>query len=824
MLRVLVFSYFILCISYCYGNDDLREHHHAVELARQGHYDEAFSIFDYIIRSKGWYEQLVYDYMSVLTWQGRHKESYSLFRKRVTEPIVHLPLYVIEVLARNCRELEYTHQARFFYSFLLQKKPGDIDGYIGLAFVLFQENNPYEIPNLLLRFKDDPHKGVEVLNLIALSYMRMGFYVDALKHYEEALEKIPTDKEAIQGRAKALNEALASYEAEKFKDKKARNILMLHSQEHMGIYEQYRDQEDKTQILGKDLLEKIKSNQAALDIKWGIASEYPENYSHFDRAIDKLTDQASQKKDERQILNNLCDLLIVYNRRGRHEDTLRLYEKLLLQGKSNEDIPLQSLEAVGDSYLTLRFLREAKTIFSFVLRKSPSSIDSIKGIYYTLLENEELKSSLTFIKNQRGAQEKLTTISGMKRSNESRQNLEECYHASFLYANLLSKSEEKLRDIIKIAPYNTQFRRLLGETYLARGLPRAAKKEFDIGQTNNKENLGLKVSRVGALMSLSQYEEAEKLLEMLKSSYPSDESIKKLEKSWNAYNSMEIESRYSFEKGGLSSKGTSSLEGSFYSRPIAYNFRAFLVGRYLTGEFPEGSLSYVSKGAGVQYTSTSLNTTMAFHSDHYAGHSQVGTKLVLNCTPSDEWSFSGVVDLHSLETPGRALANKISSHYFQIGAGYYYNNALKFGVSFFDQEFTGRNAWQGGSTYIQGQLVERPRETTDLRIDLGWRKSKINDVPYYSPLKDSYVSVSPIFNQTLYRHYEFSFKHSLTPALGLYWEKGYRRAWVFGVSYEHILDYQNWYYLSYGIRRKRSTYDGVHEYSTTLFANFNIRF
>jgi biofilm PGA synthesis protein PgaA len=286
---------------------------------------------------------------------------------------------------------------------------------------------------------------------------------------------------------------------------------------------------------------------------------------------------------------------------------------------------------------------------------------------------------------------------------------------------------------------------------------------------------------------------------------------------------MELNTRYEFEKGGIASSGTSLFEASLYSRPIHYNFRAFLTSRYLTGNFQEGSLYYVLGGVGGEYKSTNFMTILEVNRSHYKGKSKMGSKMTVNVTPSDEWSFSGRADVNSIETPGRALANDISSHYFQAGINYAYNNALNLGVGLFDQEFTGNNAWHGANTYIQGQIIEKPRYTLDLRLDLGYRKSKTNDVPYYSPLRDSYVSLSPIFDQILYRNYEFSFRHKITPNVGRYFERGFKDSTTFGVSYEQTISHQNWYSLGYGFGRKRSTYDGVPEYATTLFVNFNIR-
>ncbi|MEI8295331.1 MAG: poly-beta-1,6 N-acetyl-D-glucosamine export porin PgaA [Alphaproteobacteria bacterium] len=787
MLKALLLLGGIACSQCVYAGED-SEHDKVVNVARQGNYKQALSMLDTIVKEKGWDEKRVYDYITILTWDGQYQKAYKLFKEKVTKDPKELPGHVLEALARSCRELKYYQKSRTFYLLLMKKHPKDVDAYLGLAVILLTEDKADDVPLLLVPFKNDPEKGVEVLKLMGLAYMRLNLFIDALDCYTRALAKKHNDKEALQGKAKALNGMLASYEAEKIPD------------------------------LDADLYQKIKSSEAALDIRWGIASEYPRNYAHFDKAIDKLT--KAEPTDR-----NTYDLIVAYNRRGRHDDALRLYEELLASGKTKEDIPNETLEAVAVSYLHKHNPVIAKDIYGFVLSKQADNIEALQGYYYALLENEELGESLEFIESNYQKHKKFIYMGKLAYINSNRDACESLYSKSFLYANLLSVSESVLKERIKVIPHNTDIRMLLGETYLSRGLPRAAKKEFDIGQTNDPENVGLKIGRIGVLMSLHQYREAEALLNELKPKHPDNDALKKAEKAWEAHNLRELDTGYSFQKGGLSSSGTSLLEATLYSSPIAYNFRAFMTATHLFGKFTEGSLWYILGGAGLEYKSTPFNARFEVNDSHYKGRARVGSILDINITPTDEWAFSGQADFNSsAKTPGRAFVNEVSSNYFDVGAGYYYNNAFKLGMSVFDQEFTDKNRWFGGSSFVQGQVAEMPRQTLDLRLDLGYRKSRTQDALYYSPLRDSFASASAILDQTLYRNYEFSFKHAITPSAGEYWERGFNKSATFGVSYEQQFGYQDWYLFKYGVSRARATYDGTPEYTTSVFINFNIKF
>lgn len=772
------------------------KHEMAVKIAREGKTKEALKIIESIGSINVWEERILYDYIIFLSWEKEYQKAYNIYKSRIKNT-EKLPTYIIANLARVCRELKKYPEAKKLYKLQLQQEKDNAEPYIGLAWVLNDENNFSEAITLLEDAKHLFSRNADILKPLAFAYTKVGRPAKALGIYHHILDMIPEDREAIQGQVQSLVLLGAPYQAR-------------------SIIQKYPEWFDE------NMQRKIFNDEAVFDVRVGIAEKQPQSDQYLNQGIQKLVHLIG--KDEfnptHAYLTNKFDLIFALSRQKLHEEAIKHYEALISTYK--QEIPLYVLEAVAGSYLALRNLEKSEELFSAILEKDPANREAIVGKYYTLLESEYLGESLKFIRKQHKRYKKDGyTLSGSPYEQE--------FYTSFFYAGLLDQSEEQAQKAIKEAPFSPSFRKLLGTTYLARGLPRAAQQEFLIGLTNAPDDLGLKINYINSLMALERNQEAEQELASLKKRYPNNKDIKTLEKDWKIRNSREFNISTEIEKSrGLvgSQPGKSSeIRTSLYSGPFAYNFRGFLSGRYFMGIFPEGRLDYFSESGGINYRSEHLTTSLEVRKIQYNGSQRKsGATVDLNINLDDHWSFAGYADLNSQETPGRAIFNNIFSNYYDISGKYYANESLYSGISLFRQNFTDHNLWQGGNLYVQGRVLEAPRYTLDLRFEAGKRKSKTNNVLYFSPLQDQYFMAASPFVQTLYRDYEFSVKHVITPNVMPYYERGFSRNINYGFRYEQIWEQQDSYSFSYGIHRKRASYDGAAELSTLLFMNLNVRF
>jgi len=772
------------------------KHKKATEIAREGKTREALQIIESMGPINTWEKPVLYDYISILIWDKKYEKAYNIFKSRIKND-ENLPTYVIANLANLCRELKKYPEAKKFYKLQLQQDKGNIEPYIGLAWVLNDENKFSEAITLLEGIKHTFPHNVDILRPLAFAYMKIGRHVKALGIYHQILDRVPQDQEAIQGQVQSLVLLGASYQAQSIAQK----------------YPEWFD---------KDIQRKILNNEAIFDIHTGIAEKQPQSAQHLNQGIQKLVQLIG--KDEptstHDYLTNKFDLIFALNRQERHAETIKHYENLISTYK--QEIPLYVLEAVAGSYLALRNVEKSEELFSDVLTRDPNNKEAVVGKYYTLLESERVHDSLKFIRKEHKRYKKNSnTVFGSPYEQE--------FYTSFFYGGLLDQSEKYAKEAVREAPFNSGFRKLLGNIYLARGLPRSAQQEFLIGHTNTPEDLGLKISYIHSLMALERNQEAEQELAALKQAYPDEKDVKTLEKDWKIRNSREFNITTEIEKSrgpvGSQPGKSSEIRASLYSGPFAYNFRGFLNGRYFTGVFPEGRLDYFSEAGGINYRSEHIIAALEMRKMQYKGsQNKFGLTTDLNINLNDHWSLAGYMDFNSQETPGRAIINNVFSDYYNISGKYYLNESLYSGISLFRQIFTDHNLWQGGNFYVQGRALEAPKYTLDLRFEAGKRKSRTNNVPYFSPLQDHYLTASTPFVQTIYRNYEFSVKHVITPTLAPYYERGFSRSINYGLRYEQIWEQQDSYSFSYGLHRKRATYDGTVELSTLLFMNLNVRF
>lgn len=779
------------------------EHIKAIEVAREGNPTKALQLMDEVGKKQGWYDTLIYDYIVILTWAKRDLEAYNLFQSKVNKAAA--PPYVIDAIATACRNLKLFSEAKQFYTLLKEKEPHNPAVEVGLANIELDLQRPYEAILLLTTAEKKYPNHIDICLILGKSYYAAEKYADALRYYNKVLSINPNQKDAAAGQALCLSHLKSPFEA------------LEKARKHPGYF-------------SKEEIRDMEANRAATLIMWGKVDRdniktFKDRYVYLDRSITDLKKQIDETDDANRKLRLQFDLIVAYVFRNRNKDAIEEYEKILKSGKTIQDFPIYVLEGVGDAFLTLRHPEKAKEVFKYILEKNYKNPKAIEGYFYAILECNEPEAALEFIKSNRDYYRKWIDLIDTAYLNKDRLITEETYNASFLFGNLLSKADEITKEGIQTMPMNETMRSLRGNVLQARGLPRAAEMEYDIGLTNSPENTSLLLSKARAHLSLNEPEDAAQIMEQVEKTYPESLDLKRFKDEWKSYNARELTSDTTFETGGAQNIGGESLttDNRLYSQTFANHYRAFLSGFYQWGTFSEGVLNQVLEGAGIEYRNRNIRLLGEINSTQW-GRTRLGSSLEAEYQPQDTIKISAKADVISRQTPGRAIINNITSNYYNIGFEYYKNESFQLGISGFLQTFSDKNTWLGGSGFIKGRIIEKPRYTLDLRVDAGARSSRTNDVLYYSPLQDRYMNLSSPFTQLLYQRYEHSLSHIITPDIGNYWQKGFGNRLTFGISYEQRWKYQNWYEIGYGFSRRRNFYDGQKQYSTTFLLKINFKF
>ena len=795
--------YFFFSVLQSHAAESSVEHKQAIIIAREGNPAKGLQIMEKIADQDGWYDSLLYDYIVLLTWAKRDLEAYNLFLNKVNQDAA--PAYVIEAIAKACRSLKLYSKAQHFYSLLQQKEPHNPDVVVGLASIQIDMGNPYEAILILSESEKKFPGNLDICLTFGKAYYSVALYVDALRYYNKALDINSKNHDAIEGQALCLNHIKGPFEA------------LDRTKKHPKDF-------------SKEQIKDMEAVRGATLINWGKIDQdniktFKDRYVYLDRAIADIKQQIENTSDEKRKYHLRLDLIVAYAFRLRHRDVIHEYEQMLAKGKTNKDFPIYVLEGIADAFLTLRYPEKARELFKYILENDFKNPKAIEGYFYSTLECNKPEVAFAFIKANRGYFREWIPLIDSRYPNSSKLLTEELYYNSFLLVNLLNEADEKTKEAIQIMPLDSSIRNLRGNVLQARGLPRAAEMEYDIGLTNDPENIGLQLSKARAHLSLNEPEKAEKIMKMVEKDYPESLNLKRFKQEWKNYNAPELISDNVFETGGAGNTGKYSFtsDNRLYSQTFADHYRAFGSAFYQWGTFLEGTLNRTLEGAGLEYRNRGIRLLGEINASQ-GKHPRVGASFEAAYQPHDNFKLTAQSDINSRQTPGRAIMNNITSNYYNLGFDYYKNESFEAGLSVYNQTFSDNNSWIGSAAVVKGRVIEKPRYTLDLRLNLGARWSKTDNVPYYSPFQDKYISLAPIFTQSLYERYEKSFNHIITPEIGNYWEKGYGNRLTFGLSYEHRWKCQNWYEIGYGVARRRNYYDGQKQYTTVFLLNLNMKF
>lgn len=801
-MKIIAPLLFSLTLSSAYA-ENAPEHVKAITVAREGNIPKALQMMQDVAAKQGWYDALIYDYIVILTWGKRDLEAYDLFHEKVDKKTA--PTYVIEAIAAACRQLKLFAESKRYFTQIKEKEPHNANAYVGLANLEIDQGEPFEAILILAEAeKKIPHNS-DIYLILGKAYYQGEKYADALRYYNKVLDINPKQPDALQGQAFCIKQL-------------------------KGPFEALEDARKHPNLFTKDQIKDMEEARAATLVNWGKIDrdnlQSPtERYVYLDRAIADLKSQILDTDNQNRKYWLRLDLIVAYVYRNRHRDAINLYTKILSKGKKMEDIPVYVLEGIGDAFLDLHQPEKAKEVFKCILERDYKNPKGIDGYFNALLDCNEPETAMAFIQKHRTGAHLSISVIGSSYLNKDRVQVDETYNTAFLFEGLLSKADTLTKEGIQTMPLNTTMRNLRGNVLQARGLSRAAELEYQIGLTNDPKSNSLLLSMARTNLALNEPEKAEEIMHQVEKTHPESGDLTRFKKEWKSYNSREFVSDTTYETGGASNTGGQSFtsDNRLYSQPFANHYRAFASLFYQWGTFEEGILSEVLEGAGLEYRNRNVYLLGEVNSTQW-GRTRAGLLVEGGYQPLDAIKFSAKSEINSRQTPGRGVINNITSNYYSLTAEYYKNESFEITVSGYLQSFSDDNTWVGGTGSIKQRAIEAPSYTLDLRFDIGARSSTTNNVPYYSPLKDGYVSLSPIFTQTLYQRYEQGFEHIITPEVGEYWEKGFGKRLTFGLSYEQRWKYQNWYEIGYGFSRRRQYYDGQKQYSTAFLLKLNIKF
>lgn len=778
----------------------------AVALARSGRSAEALAILEPEYQKNPQNQSVYYDYLTVLSWAGeddRVAELASHFSPRIG------PGYALESVAKSARRRGDYVQAEMLYRIGLERFPADLDFPIGLILTLSDAGNgqaAIELTGWLEKqYPDHPAM------LLAKGYAEesLGDYFAALQTYQRILDRDPTERSA-----------------------RARRILLLDrlGASHLAVELADRD----STLLTAAEWQRIRDGQAAHAVRWGnLPTPAPNSrFAQTDRALGLLERnlreaQQTQGDAPTMTLRTRFDRMVALRNRFQMDAVVEEYQHL---AQEDVEVPVYALLAAADAFLYRKQPEQARTLYQQILVRQPDDFEAQLGLFYTLIELEEISTARDLIDRLDQSQPTWlvrTDASGQRQHLPNPRKIATASAAAMAraYGDQLAESEQRLTALHDLAPANLDLTSALGDVYAARGWPRLARQTYRLGLSLDPHYKALQFGLAQSYLSCREYRLAEASIERLYVRYPEDQHIRLLHRQWEIHNLRELRlvAGYGDNSGTATGNRELFLEGTLFSSPLAYQYRMFLSSRYAFAAFPEGDESYRRQGVGVEYRGADLEATgeLTYNQD---GDDQLGGRLGMRWELDDHWSLPASLELFSRETPLRALRQGITADAADLGIVYRASELRRISLTAQVLNFSDGNVRRRLSAGFEQRLVTLPSYQLTGIVNLSASANSRNGTVYFNPERDFSAALTLDNLQRLYRRYERVFSHRLALTIGNDWQKHYADDFLAGFAYEQLWEFASRFELVYGFSRFRRVYDGLPEYQNYTYGQLDWRF
>jgi biofilm PGA synthesis protein PgaA len=203
---------------------------------------------------------------------------------------------------------------------------------------------------------------------------------------------------------------------------------------------------------------------------------------------------------------------------------------------------------------------------------------------------------------------------------------------------------------------------------------------------------------------------------------------------------------------------------------------------------------------------------------------QVGGRLEIAWTPTDQLSLSAVGEIFSQETPLRALVNGVTANAVELGVGYAFHESTSLGFTWRLMDFDDGNTRNEFFPRFSQRVIDWPLFTVTAIVEPYYSTNTRTDTPYFSPEWIFSPTVSILAEHVTWRRYRRSFVQALTLTVGGTWQKGFDGAPIGAIAYEHRWEFGPQWELTYGVSFASRVFDGDRDPEASGFIQLNVRF
>ena len=774
----------------------------AITAARAGDHASALPVLRLLVADYPDNKQYLNDYITVLCWAGKNSEALALLPQLDLE---RTPDYVIENLAPAAITARQFLIAERLYTRLIQSTPGNTDYRLNLAWARLETGRPGQAWRTIETGRRDSAGFITQLTKLAHMTRDGDAPVTSLIVYDKLLS-LTSDPVIIKERIQLLSLLGAAYLGNQ----------LAH---------------DQADIFTDEELTTSDGDLAATRINWRPLSglEHASPDYETDMAIAMLLKQLQQFEEHGSAyttagLRCQFDLIAAWHDRQEMGKVIDRHRQLV---EHNVDIPVYTREAIADAYLSRHAPDKASAIYRDILTTEPDNFDARLGLYYCLLDLEDYDAAGMLIDDM-AANEPAWICDDTQNCRENRRklSLDISSAVTHAYAERPDLAEAEIDPLYNRAPNNPQLRLTHAMLHYWRAEPHLALQEVELVQQTDPDFFDAVENRFNLLMSLMDYDEAQRVLETVEQRFGNGIRQQKMARTWQNHNLYElsIDVNRSTNTSSLDSNRDLVINSYLYGQPLKTHFRPYGHSYYTRSRIPEGRISYHRLGIGVEYRDRDIRINAEAHRNPNAGS---GVALASFWTPLDHWSFSAAIDSNDSDIPLRGRFNVgLTGHSIGAGIAYIHNESLRIDSSYKRLSFSDDNVRRNLSLFVDKRLFASPHYLLNGRLGYSASSNTLSQplASYYNPASDSSIELGLAQEWIQYRFYDASFRHRLETTTGRYYQSGFSASNVWTIAYEQQWSPHENFDIAYGLGRSQRSYDAAREFNNWLMMRLDWRF
>lgn len=762
----------------------------AVVDARAGRFDPALAKLRRVVDAAGNSNGAMWDYITVLSWAGKHSEAVSRYEAWPDKNDV--PDSVIRAVAKSQRDLRHHLQALELYHVLLSRQAGDADALRGAVLTLADSGRQDEAMALLSAFRARFPEDAGLAHVVAQLYLQHGDPLRALQLYDWILSRTPGDGIAMNIKVLAMSDMGAPIEALAYAETNAPAITA------------------ETRLT-------LDCNLATARMAWG---ETAAAVTLLDRIIAGETRPMSH-------LRARFDRMIALHTLNKMRMVLQAYTNMTGQGVTT---PPWIDSVAASAYLRLGDPKRAGELYRAAVKARPDDFDAWFGLYAVHVERGEYKEAEEVLVHLKEVTAAWPTRRGNWHYNWDRQSVELAQASCLAYQNRLVEAQIAFERLLVRAPANLGARAGLAQVEAWRGWPRQALESFDCVITAGRldplprpdhvpsRELSARNGRTEVMNDIYLKDEARDYGRMLLERNPDNLHTRRVNRRMELEDSTRLllDSFHTTEDEG----GSETMLHVRLAQPVtsllsvhgAYLYRSNADSPERT---PTAEIHRVY--GGTTWTLVPPLTVTAELSGDLEESGTAGAMAQLRWRMSDRWSADAGHDTYSLDVPLRARAEGVTGKKTEGALAYRHSELTTVRMVGQFQELADGNdhAWYG----ILGEqgLYTRAYVQSRLLAEVSVSENSRTDVSYFSPDHDLTFLLTHQLDHTLYRQNERAWMHRLFVSIGEYKQPGFGAKTIRGARYEQDYNFADDFALLWGLGYGRRYYDGEPTDATDLY-------